>query len=632
MRGAAASAIDLTEECSGATAESEPRTLVIIHAVLMVIAWILLLPWGAMIARLRSVSGWNSTSNPYTTAPTTAGVRTEVSVEEGGRDAAANANETQASGKSGPALWFRFHEPVQWIGVVLMIISLVIIVVDAGVLNAAVIEASTTSGAHQIVGIIVATLAISQPVFAFCRNGCGDITKEQSKAAHDTWHKVHAVSGILSLLTSLAALILGMFEFSRGTPNPVFVAGIVVFAVTMIGGGCAGGALQAKGKKKHSNNLNAKAANNSAKEETSGTNATNVTKCGRTLPIILFVGELIACGLCIGGIFRAAEVDDTSSGIVTDAVSGEYMFCNYMPGYAVTTEETQYYCHAFEYPDVDDQQVINYKVLLDQDRVVHHMILYSSDDADPAAGFFDCSTMPPGSEPMWAWAPGSDEFVLPPNVGFDTPKYGILQVHYNNPNGLSGLVDRSGVLMNITSTAREYSAGFFITGISTGQIEVPPEKNAYGLAGVRQQIPSSLNGKIVFSSVLHMHLIGKRIWTRLWRDGEVLIDPDTGTDALGHKDAYDYNFQSFDTRSVTFQSGDELQTTCIYENTVQRGIDFGNPRAAAGLSVSGGESTQEEMCLSFVAYYPATSASGMVSPQVVCDDDDALLIDCSDYN
>ncbi len=90
-----------------------------------------------------------------------------------------------------------------------------------------------------------------------------------------------------------------------------------------------------------------------------------------------------------------------------------------------------------------------------QDRVVHHMLLYATDNADPTAGFFECTTMPEGATPMWAWAPGVDEFTLPSVAGFDTPKFGILQVHYNNPNGIPNLVDRSGVLMEITSTKRQ---------------------------------------------------------------------------------------------------------------------------------------------------------------------------------
>ena len=98
-------------------------------------------------------------------------------------------------------------------------------------------------------------------------------------------------------------------------------------------------------------------------------------------------------------------------------------------------------------------------------------------------------------------------------------------------------------------------------------------------------VPSNLVGVNVFSSILHMHLTGKRIWTRLWRNGSPLLDPATGTDALGHTDSYDYNFQHFDSRDLVFQEGDQLSTTCIYENTVQRGIEYGNSAAAAGQTV-----------------------------------------------
>jgi hypothetical protein len=211
-------------------------------------------------------------------------------------------------------------------------------------------------------------------------------------------------------------------------------------------------------------------------------------------------------------------------------------------------------------------------------------------------------------------------------------RYGILQVHYNNPNGLAGLVDRSGVLMEITSTTRQYSAAFLIVGIQNNAISIPPNKDNYGMESDKVTVPSSLNGKIIFSSVLHMHLLGKRIWTRVWRDGQVLNDPATGTDILGHTDSYDYNFQHFDDRALTLQTGDQLSTTCIFENTVERGLNFGNPNAAAGRTVTGGESTQQEMCLSFVAYYPGTSASAMTTASVVCDDSSASLPDCAELS
>ena len=150
------------------------RTLAVVHGVLMSISWVLLLPWGAFVARLRRTVGMNDADTK-------------------------------------PAVWFRIHQPVQYVGVILMVVALVIIIVDAGVLTPEVMAVSATGGAHQIVGIIVAVLAVSQPVFAFCRNGCpgAHITEPAREAAHGKWYIAHAVIGFASLVLSMAALILG---------------------------------------------------------------------------------------------------------------------------------------------------------------------------------------------------------------------------------------------------------------------------------------------------------------------------------------------------------------------------------------------------------------------------------------
>ncbi len=83
------------------------------------------------------------------------------------------------------------------------------------------------------------------------------------------------------------------------------------------------------------------------------------------------------------------------------------------------------------------------------------MILFEADEvgADLLSGAsFECDG---ASVPIWVWAPGGDDFAPPRNVGFDLPRFGVLQIHYNNPNGIQGLVDHSGVMLEITPTRRQ---------------------------------------------------------------------------------------------------------------------------------------------------------------------------------
>ncbi len=80
------------------------------------------------------------------------------------------------------------------------------------------------------------------------------------------------------------------------------------------------------------------------------------------------------------------------------------------------------------------------------------MVLFEADEADVSSTSFECTG---ASLPIWVWAPGGDNFAPPPLVGFDLPKFGVLQIHYNNPNGIPGLVDRSGVMLEITPNKRQ---------------------------------------------------------------------------------------------------------------------------------------------------------------------------------
>ena len=119
-----------------------------------------------------------------------------------------------------------------------MVTSLGLIIADAGLLTSAVAAASPTGGAHQIIGIIVAILALSQPVFACCRNGCAkDMPEAAREAAHKRWHILHAVVGGGALWLAVAAVALGLQEISNGAlrTNALFIAGLVIFVVMQVG-------------------------------------------------------------------------------------------------------------------------------------------------------------------------------------------------------------------------------------------------------------------------------------------------------------------------------------------------------------------------------------------------------------
>ena len=101
-------------------------------------------------------------------------------------------------------------------------------------------------------------------------------------------------------------------------------------------------------------------------------------------------------------------------------------------------------------------------------------------------------------------------------------------------------------------------------------------------------------GITVFAGLPHTHTLGRRVKMRHIRDGAEL--PTAFLDSY-----YDFNYQTM--RRVEFQMlpGDHIILECGYDTTTRLSYTRG------GLSV------QDEMCMMFLHYYPATTLAHCVS-------------------
>jgi hypothetical protein len=310
----------------------------------------------------------------------------------------------------------------------------------------------------------------------------------------------------------------------------------------------------------------------------------------------------------------------TSAGIINGGSTEETVnMCMHFYKYQIPSQRTSYMCRGFAFPPNTTLHTIEFVPMVDNAPFVHHMILYggSSDlsTRGDARGVFDCSDMPDTTGPIWIWAVGSSALVMPEGVGMKMPSWGILQVHYDNPNGLVGQMDNSGVLMKVTKNLRPMTSGLFMFGPPISRLSLPSGRrtgfqNTCGPSMtnlLRYQVADPMNPALkVFAVALHMHTLGREIWTEQWRNGVRLTV--NGTDSLGHLSNYDFNMQTItpvDPTRVTILPGDSIVTRCIFENTYQAGVLGNNPEAMANRTVTGGESTSQEMCLNFVYYYPA---------------------------
>ncbi|KXZ41536.1 hypothetical protein GPECTOR_409g249 [Gonium pectorale] len=259
---------------------------------------------------------------------------------------------------------------------------------------------------------------------------------------------------------------------------------------------------------------------------------------------------------------------------------------------------TNYLCTRVTLPSDRKYHLVGFRAIV-QSPLIHHMILFACDRPPnpPAkagdvyeclsAGGDGCTTHYVG------WAPGKMGIDYPPNVGLPIGEtdstYFALQVHYNNPERVSGVVDASGFELRYTPRLRPYDAGILTLGQQA--IAIPPGQRRFTLKP--NVCPSTCTSRLttplrLLASGLHMHTLGRSIVTQHIRNG-------TELPPVGSKRFYDFDYQSSDPvplDSSILAPGDVLITTCTYDSRGRTNV------------TRYGEGTEDEMCFNFVLYYP----------------------------
>lgn len=93
----------------------------------------------------------------------------------------------------------------------------------------------------------------------------------------------------------------------------------------------------------------------------------------------------------------------------------------------------------------------------------------------------------------------------------------------------------------------------------------------------------------IFSSVLHMHEIGTRMFTNHYRDGVLLSKRHV-------VDYFDFDFQRMNDVAYKAKRGDSFITKCFYSQTPDRLVN--------GTQRHFGLGSRDEMCIDFMYYYP----------------------------
>ncbi|RVE51429.1 hypothetical protein evm_003984 [Chilo suppressalis] len=292
---------------------------------------------------------------------------------------------------------------------------------------------------------------------------------------------------------------------------------------------------------------------------------------------------------------------------------------------------TLFWCKIFKAPELPKKHhIVGYQPIIDSKPIknnrlyekdsyspVHHMVLYEcADDPDKQLwnewaegdGFFGpnrpsqwatCVT------PIAAWAIGSKGEYLPENVGIPLGEKGgvsyyMLEVHYDN-QALHEVLDSSGIRVYYTPVLRAHDAALLGAGVGVSALHViPPKQRQYRTVGIcspectENTMPT--HGINIVSVLLHAHGTARKISLKHVRGTQELP-------VISEENSYDARYQQ--SRIVAggrkFIKGDTLITECTYDST------------SRDKPILGGYSASQEMCLSFVLYYPRTELAGCYS-------------------
>lgn len=287
------------------------------------------------------------------------------------------------------------------------------------------------------------------------------------------------------------------------------------------------------------------------------------------------------------------------------------------------TLDTIYWCKMYKIPPLKKKNHVVGTVPVIKEgnwKYVHHMLLYEC-YASNSEQLFDkyvdakgaqcySANMPPSwtqcNIPIVAWAVGSDGIFFPDHVGLPLGEehgganYFLLEVHYDNPTFDKDVVDNSGMRIYHTDQLREHDAGIMMLGHDVVPQHIIPPKQLFTTVGqcsaecTEKMLPES--GINVIVGMLHTHLLGSGITLRQIRDGKEM--PTVLKD-----DNYDFNYQEGRQLKPEWKilPGDIMITECLYDSTKKN------------VSTFGGLGTPDEMCLSYLVYYPKVDLGGCLS-------------------
>jgi cytochrome c5 len=248
-----------------------------------------------------------------------------------------------------------------------------------------------------------------------------------------------------------------------------------------------------------------------------------------------------------------------------------------------TDKPDQYVCYGVDLDSAAKRHITSIFPKIDNRKIVHHVLLFESDNAVSSTPTpCDSGGVSMSWRMLYAWAPGGQPLELPKAAGFPLQgkKHYAVQLHYNNVKALVGETDTSGFELCSTNVLRPNDADVMAFG--THKLDIPARSNNYTVDCSRT---ASWPTKELhfFAAMPHMHQLGTSMSTTLIANG---VETD-----LGKVTNWDFETQVWQPLDVLVRQGDTIRTRCSYVNPTGNNVRFG-------------EKTADEMCYNFSMYYP----------------------------
>ncbi|XP_060566803.1 dopamine beta-hydroxylase-like isoform X1 [Ruditapes philippinarum] len=271
---------------------------------------------------------------------------------------------------------------------------------------------------------------------------------------------------------------------------------------------------------------------------------------------------------------------------------------------SVPAVETTYMCQVLDLPVDKDYHLVAGKPFIDNADVMHHIVVYGcTDDAK-----FEPKHLSPNTcfmnrlegctDVIAIWAIGSSGICYHKDAGFrigpNGYKKALIELHWNNPFKVSTYTDGSGMSLYLTPNLRPNDAGIFYIGQM--YLEIPPgvERYTANSTCTSKCIQEKMKDRIsIVGAFNHMHYLGVSASSYITTDdGRVLH--------LSHEETYSYDSPKFVVldEPLVLEEDYNIQLKCHYKSTSKKTTTFW------------GESTSDEMCYTFLMYYPKNNWIG----------------------